>query len=219
MANQLRHFALLGAALLLLVGIGNANQITLGGSSGQVRFTNQGAGVVSFNFTGNCSHADCLSGLGLYGSTIGSYKMWITGGPPRLQTPNNFDIYPVNEKGATINFSMILQKGLGTITGTVGLEFLSGGSTRAPEFLGDFTTASASGLFVGAFPVGVTVPGDFTIFLPRTLNVDLVYAGTRKSLQGPLSSGEIIGTPEPASLGLLGSGLLTMAGLLRRRLF
>jgi hypothetical protein len=136
-----------------------------------------------------------------------------------LETPDAFDIYPVNEEGGTIHFSMVLNNWLGTLTGTVDLQFLSGGSTIAPEFLGGFTAATTTGLFVGAFPIGVEVPDDLVVRLPRNLDVDDVYLGIMHSVQGPLSTGEILSTPEPTTLGLLGSGLLTMTGLLKRRLF
>lgn len=219
MAHRLRHLALLAAGFLLLVGTGSASQITLGESTGQIVFTNEGSHLVDFNFNGTCGHPNCISGLGLFGSTIGSYKIWIAGGPPQLEPPNSFDIYPVNEEGATVNFSMVLNGGLGSITGLIDLQLLSGGSTFGPEFLGSFTAETTSGLFVGAFPIGTALDDDFTINLTHSMDVDAVYQDVTHSIHGPLSSGEILTTPEPSTLGLLGGGLLTMAGLLKRRLF
>jgi hypothetical protein len=225
MANKYCHFVLLMAVVALLTTVASANQVTLGNSTtGNVKFTNvQGDTTdVQVSFTGNCGEggSNCVSGLGLYGTDEGSYKMWITGGTPLLTPPDSFAVYGVNLNAATVHFWMKLTTGgSGTLTGTVNLEQLSGGSTRVPEFLGDFTASTVSGAFLSSFAPGVTTPGDFSVFLPNTVNVDHVFGGKRGAyVQGPISSGELLPTPEPASLGLLGTGLLTMAGVIRRRL-
>jgi hypothetical protein len=53
-----------------------------------------------------------------------------------------------------------------------------------------------------------------------TRGVDWVFAHAGQSVQGPLSSGEVIGvpTPEPGTLALFGTGILGLAGLIRRKL-
>ncbi len=228
MAKRLRHIVLLLAASLLLVGISAATQVTFAESTtGQVIFTNVDGNQsdVTFGYTGDCGEGgnNCVAGFGLYGSTLGTYKMWITGGPPQLTPPNAFDIYGVDLHGATMNFSMLLSDSHSSLLeGVIDLQMLSGGSTRAPEFLGEFTPSFVSGAFSNDFTVGVTGPDDFTITLSKTADVDVVFNSQQKgmSIQGPISSGEILpGTPEPGSLVLMGTGLLSMAALLKRRLF
>ncbi len=204
--------------------VGIATQVTLSDSTkGLVSFSNIKGDTtdVVVGFTGNCGEGgnNCVSGSGLFGTTLGSYKLWITGGPPLLTPPDVFDIYGVNLDGATISFSLLLTDS-SLLQGTFDLGQLSGGSTRAPEFLGNFTASYVSGDFVGSFVVGETSADDFTVFLAKGVDVDLVYQSQKKGamVAGPISSGEIIApVPEPGSLGLLGTGLLTAAGFLRRR--
>ncbi len=221
MALKLSPSILLLALLVLLTGFSNATQVTLAESTiGTVLFTNDGGNTVDMSFTGDCGVGlnDCVSGYGLLGANIGIYKMWMAGGPPMLIPPDAFDIYGWNMNGVTLGFSMTLSGGKGTLLGDLRLEYLSSGMTRAPVILAQLTASSTTGLFDGLWPIGVEVPGDFAVNLANTQTVDLVYLGTLKSIQGPIYSGEFVTTPEPATLGLLAGGLVTMTGLLRRRL-
>jgi len=224
MAKKYCHFVLLTAVVAVLTTVASANQVTIGNSTtGNVKFTNVHGDTkdVQFSFTGNCKEGgnNCVSGSGLYGTDVGSYKMWITGGSPLLTSPDSFDVYGVNLNAATVHFWMkLMTGGSGTLTGTVNLEQLSGGSIREPELLGGFTATTVSGAFLSSFSPGITTPGDFTVFLNNTINVDQVFGGKKGAhVQGPISSGEILPTPEPANLGLVGTGLLMMAGVIRRR--
>ena len=205
--------------ITLLVGVGSATQVTLSNSqAGQsIVFTGTTTGeTVNLVGTGGfCGSTNrCVSGYGLYGSTLGHYTMSITGADPTLGTPT-LDTYPVIN-GNEFNFTFSI---LGsTLNGTWNFTDLSGGSTRAPEFIGTFDVSKSS---TGIFAVwgGQTLNGDFTVNLQGTKTVSKIFANKGESTTGGVSSGEIIpAVPEPASLGLVGSGLLAMAGLLKRRL-
>ena len=74
------------------------------------------------------------------------------------------------------------------------------------------------------YAVGVTIDADFTVYTGgnRTTvkpTVDQVWLGTSPTTSGYVSSGEIIPdpVPEPGTIALMGTGLLGLAGFLRRR--
>jgi hypothetical protein len=203
------------AVVGLFTGISFANQITISNSTnGAIDFSGPNPTAVIFS--------GVVSGFGLYGSTLGTYKLKETGSGNPTLTNQVFDIYSVNMGSSVINFSFVLMDNAhSTITGTVDLETLIGGSTRAPEFIGTFTPVTETGVFIGAgYPIGSHLAMDLTVSLhSKTTTVNDVYAGLSSSVSGPISSGEIPAVPEPTTLGLLGSGLLTVAGLLKRRMF
>ena len=156
----------------------------------------------------------------MFGNTLGTYELWQTGSGNPTLTNQVFDIYSVNMGTAVLNFSFVLTDAQhSSIAGTVDLETLIGGSTKAPEFIGLFTPVSESGVFLNAgYPIGSKLDMDLTVRLGSSSTVNDVYAGLTRSIKGSVSSGEIPSVPEPTSLGLLGSGLLTMAGILKRRM-
>ncbi len=208
------------AAVTLMVSIGYADEVSVGNSSnGQVNFTNTG-GTTSMSLTSSCGgHSQCVSGLGLFTSDLGNYQIWVSGGPETLAVPDPPGDFPIVTNGATVNFSFTLAGGLGQLTGTLDLEDIVGGTTSAPQMIGTFTTSTVSGAFTSSFVVGATSDADFTINLFNAPTVSDVYNGLEPMTQGEISSGEILPqVPEPSTLGLLGSGLLAAAGVLKRRL-
>ena len=219
MQARLTQLMLVAASVLLLVGVSVAGieapqQLILGVSTtGDILFTNTGGNNVNFVFTGDCGKggANCLSGYSYFGSDVGNYSMWLVGGPPTLGAPNN-GVYPVSMNGSTINFEATA--GAYFLDGTVALTLVSGG-TNTPTFNG---IMMISGTNLPGYSLGQTEI-DFVINLGENGSLEQVYSGSRSTTSGYLSSGEVPpSVPEPGSILLLGSGVLGIAGLVRRKL-
>jgi hypothetical protein len=221
-------FKIVGA-LVLLSGLAAADQVTLGDSKDThnvvtyASFTGMHADTMAFS--GTCgTHADCIVGYAYEDASVGQYQLWIVNGDlhnanqgkPELGTPNSADYYDVISNGAT--FHLKISFGAEVLTGLVTLDGVQGGS-HYPEALGILMVQSVSGPLFNGWNIGANVPLDFTINLANTPTVDAVWSGSSHSTRGAISSGEIAApTPEPASLALLGSGIVTFAGILRRRM-
>jgi hypothetical protein len=99
----------------------------------------------------------------------------------------------------------------------------------------DFTQAAAlgTGTFndTGIFNMTITGGSEAAVFGGTNASIDLVLKftsnshtaltnllGTTNSQKANLSSGEILPTPEPATLSLLGTGLLAISYVTRRRI-
>jgi hypothetical protein len=205
----------------LLVALGAVaaaqTQITIGAStSGTIQFS--GAGQTQVALVGSCGQTNCVQGYGYLAAQAGTYDMWITGNNPLVSATANPSVYAVNMNGGTLNFSFAI--GQSSFTGTIQLTTLKDG-TIAPQFLGSLTVLNSSGIFASLWSAGNVVPLDFTVTLPQgSALVDQVVAGTAGSTSGTLSSGEILAVtaPEPTSIALIGSGLLAVGGVLKRRM-
>lgn len=205
------------AALLLFVclvsltalGFGSSQPVILGNSDpGQIVFTNSGFDSATMSFSAT------LSGFAYYGANVGTYTMdMISGrsGAPSLGAPTD-GIYPINMNGNTIDFTF--DYGSSFLDGTVDLLNVTDG-TNVPRFIGGLQITSSN---IPGFVDGSYAPLDFNIFLGNNPTIDQVYSGSAHSTEGPISSGELLPTPEPSSIALLGSGVLGLAGVLRRKL-
>jgi hypothetical protein len=136
-----------------------------------------------------------VTGFAYQGSGTGTYGL-LNGHIPVLWNSGNTYMLQPNAEPITVTI------GTDTLGGFFSLGAFSQLTPKIAAFIGTFTVTSATPGFgaVGYHP-GVVVDADF-----------VTYYGT-------LSSGEILApVPEPATIAMVGSGLLALAGVLRRKL-
>ena len=133
----------------------------------------------------------------------------MTGGP---------STYTVNMNGATIHFSAQLTSyPTATLNTTLLLTDLFGATTSAPTFEGSFASVTSAGPYLSSdFPSGISGTLDFTVKLFGAPTVGALSSG--QQTKGYTSSGELVPSPEPSSLALVGAGVLSLAGFIRRKI-
>jgi hypothetical protein len=130
---------------------------------------------------------------------------------------------------ATVGGSISITAPLTTVNGsaaTGSLGFTTGtltatGSSNVFDFTGGSITLTVGGstLFTGTFSSGtVTVNGTNAYTIAGTLSNGAGFITTIDTHGDVSGRGTVVVTPEPGTLGLLGTGLIGIAGIVRRKL-
>jgi hypothetical protein len=188
------------------------NQITLGGTAANsLTFTGEGSGNWTLSFAGGS-----LSGMAFGTGTLAS-------GP---------DPYTISQSGATVT-GTYLGSDSWSIAQSGPLAFCYGGCGASALLTGNLQLVSlaqtkSTGTFNESLSANLTSLGGSLASLFGTAGVlsitidfatptDLATLPPGGTLGANVSSGELFPSPEPASMVLVGSGLILLGGLVRRR--
>lgn len=177
-------------SLLLLVGLMSGMSFA---NAVQITLGPSSQGTITTTTTyANFSN---VSGFAYQGSGTGTYGFINGFIPVTTHVGNTFTLAP-NAEYVSVSI------GPDNMTGYFTLDSFAQLSNRIAAFVGTFTVqTSTAGFASEGFTAGAVTDADFVTY------------------NSQMSSGEIVApVPEPASFALIGSGLLAVAGMLRRKL-
>lgn len=203
-------------AIILTVSATAQTQIKIGASvNGMTEFSSAGSNTPTF--VGSCGETSCVLGDAYLGTNADTRPRWIMGTRPLILAAPNPNIFAVNMKYGMLNFGFSTSQGAGQ--GATQLTVLRDG-TSASQFPSSMQVSTASYVFASLWQSASVVPLNLpTSTAPRgNAGVNLVVRGLAGSASVAIAGGAFPSAPEPASIALIGSGLLALGGVLKRRL-
>ena len=208
--RSILNIGLPAVLLLMLLSVGAAAQteiIVEQGSSGMIQFAATGSRPQIIP-SGVCAQSNCVAGGAYSGTKAVTDVMWLTGYNPIATAAPTSNMFAADMNGVSATFNFVV--GSSTIAASIS-------NTGAPRRSRPLTVAGSSNSFAALWKSSGVVPPD----LAASASSHSPSSDSGDSESGVISSREILGTstaPEPASIALIGSGLLAIGGVLKRRL-